>query len=158
MIEEKINSLNLDPIIIKLMDNDEGLGWSFEYAKQIEIEYKKYLSLCLEYSNLAIVPAKPVDEFWHFHILDTLKYQEDCDMIFGHFLHHFPYFGMRGKEDAENLKNAWYETIELYNKKFGSDNNDIWINSSRCPNCGRRCSNDTSSVYKVERPTLKIAI
>ena len=58
-------------------------------------------------------------EFWHFHILDTLKYQEDCDNIFGYFLHHFPYFGMRGQEDEANLKEAWNSTISLYEKTFG---------------------------------------
>jgi hypothetical protein len=62
-----------------------------------------------------------VDKFWHGHILDTLKYAEDCDVIFGRFLHHFPYFGMRGAEDAANLARAGEVTQRLYLQEFGGE-------------------------------------
>jgi hypothetical protein len=48
--------------------------------------------------------AKIVDEIWHQHILDTHAYHRDCDAIFGSYLHHFPYFGMRGDADAQALR------------------------------------------------------
>ena len=31
-----------------------------------------------------------VDEFWHQHILDTRKYRDDCENIFGHYMDHTP--------------------------------------------------------------------
>src|SRR5439155_1429263 len=34
-------------------------------------------------------------------------------------LHHFPYFGMRGEEDAANLAEAGNTTNRLYEKEFG---------------------------------------
>jgi hypothetical protein len=101
---KSINELDLEPIMVKAMDKDEGYGWSLEFTKQVSAEYKRYLILCLENPNFPMIPSKFVDDFWHLHILDTQKYQEDCSRIFGYFLHHFPYFGMRGEEDAENLK------------------------------------------------------
>jgi len=153
MNKNSIENLNLEPIMVKLMDKDEGLGWSLEYTKMVETEYKRYLQLCLENSNSAIVPAKPIDEFWHFHILDTLKYQKDCENIFGYFLHHFPYFGMRGGEDKKNLDSAWEDTLSIYKNTFKEEvNGMIWLSSARCPNCGRRV--EKSKFFMEERPRL----
>ena len=102
-----VQELDLEPIIVKAMDKESGYGWSLEYALTMEKEYKRYLTLCLEYPDYSVVTSKQVDEFWHLHILDTLKYQEDCFRIFGYFLHHFPYFGMRDQQDETNLISAW---------------------------------------------------
>src|SRR4051812_5332671 len=99
-----IQALDLDPIKFKLMEADEGHGWSREYADHTEREYKRYLILSAKYPEESLTPTKTVDKFWHAHILDTLKYAEDCQNVFGYFLHHFPYFGMRGEQDTANFK------------------------------------------------------
>lgn len=135
------------------MDKEEGLGWNLGFTKRVAEEYRKYLTLCKEYPDFPMVPSAFVDDFWHFHILDTMKYQEDCDQIFGYFLHHFPYFGMRSEEDAENLKKAWVESCELYESRFGKIDPELWPTSRRCPNCGRRCKN-TSPYFIEGRPKL----
>jgi hypothetical protein len=115
----KIHALDLAPIKFKLMDAEEGHGWSREYADRIEIEYKRFLILLAKYPEASIAPSKEVDKFWHGHILDTLKYAEDCQNVFGYFLHHFPYFGMRGSEDAANLAAAADTMNRLYRQEFG---------------------------------------
>ena len=114
----KIHALDLAPIKVKLMDKEEGHGWSREYADRIEIEYKRFLTLLVKYPEASIAPSKDVDKFWHGHILDTLKYAEDCNHVFGYFLHHFPYFGMRGDEDAANLAAAAATMNRLYHQEF----------------------------------------
>lgn len=114
----KIHAIDLAPIKVKLMDKEEGHGWSREYADQIEIEYKRFLTLLVKYPEASIAPSKDVDKFWHGHILDTLKYAEDCNHVFGYFLHHFPYFGMRGDEDAANLAAAAATMNRLYRQEF----------------------------------------
>jgi hypothetical protein len=116
----KIHALDLNPIKFKLMDAEEGHGWSREYADHVEIEYKRFLTLLVKYPEASIAPSKEIDKFWHGHILDTLKYAEDCNEVFGYFLHHFPYFGMRGKEDAANLAAAANTMNLLYHQEFGS--------------------------------------
>lgn len=101
-----LTGLDLEPIIIKAMDSEEGYGWPFAFADRVSKEYRRFLILCLEHrqdNKYLIVPSKPVDKFWHLHILDTRKYIEDCQYCFGSMLHHFPYFGMRGDQDAANL-------------------------------------------------------
>jgi len=155
-VRQTINELDLEPIMVKVMDKDEGYGWSLEFTKRVAEEYKRYLTLCLENPDFPMVPSTFVDEFWHYHILDTQKYQEDCDQVFGYFLHHFPYFGMRGEQDAQNLKNAWADSCDLYEKRFGSIDKELWPASKRCPNCGVRCR-DGHHYFKEERPRLKLA-
>jgi len=115
-----IEALDLDPIKLKLMDSEEGQGWSPEYADRMELAYKRFLTLLVTHPEVTLAPCKDVDKFWHGHILDTLKYADDCDTVFGRFLHHFPYFGMRGAEDAANLAKAAENTRRLYRREFGT--------------------------------------
>lgn len=149
-----MDKMDLEPIMVKLMDKEEGLGWSLEKVQQIANEYRNFLILCKENPDMPIVPAADVDDFWHFHILDTFNYQEDCQNYFGYFLHHFPYFGMRGEQDEANLAKAWADTCTLYESRFGSIDKDIWFASRRCPNCGRRRTNN--EMASIERPRLKL--
>src|SRR6267143_1304916 len=123
-----IEALDLDPIKLKLMDREEGQGWSREYADGMELGYKRFLTLLVTHPAETIAPSKDVDKFWHGHILDTLKYADDCQNVFGNFLHHFPYFGMRGEEDAKNLAAAAANMKRLYQQEFGSaqDHGAAW--------------------------------
>ena len=148
-----MNDLDLEPIMVKAMDKEEGYDWSLEFTHRISNEYRKFLILCLENPDFPVVPSLQIDDFWHLHILDTLKYQEDCNKYLGYFLHHFPYFGMRGEQDEANLKSAWAESCELYKKRFGEQPADLWVSSRRCPKCGR-----IESTYGMtERPRLRVA-
>lgn len=114
-----IQELDLDPIKVKLMDAEEGEGWTLEKADEVEKWYKRFLLLNFKYPDKHVVPPKSVDTFWHQHILDTRKYHEDCEQVFGYFLHHFPYFGMRGEEDAADLERAFDETLALFYREYG---------------------------------------
>jgi hypothetical protein len=140
-VMQDIDTLDLSMITMKLMDAEEGQGWSREYCDTIAVEYRRYLALSRAYPDRAIVPSKIVDTFWHGHILDTQAYEVDCRRLFGFFLHHFPYFGMRGAEDAQALGTAYDETLSLYEQHFGEPPMEIWQRSgaARCPNCGNRC-------------------
>ncbi len=136
-----LKSLDLAMIKMKLMDVEEGEGWDSDYCDRVEAEYRRYLMITCRYPEKPIVPSKIVDTFWHYHILDTQAYVADCDQILGFFLHHYPYFGMRGPEDAQALGDAYDATLELYSHHFGEPPADLWARtgSARCPNCGNRC-------------------
>ena len=106
------------------------------------------------YPTKTIVPSKDIDTFWHTHILDTKKYTTDCEILFGKYFHHFPYFGMRGKKDEDNLKQAFHETNQLYLYHFGES-----PLSSGMADCGSLCSEpkpdwDGNNFYMNERPIL----
>jgi hypothetical protein len=114
-----IQSLDFGLVKRKLMDPEEGQGWSREHAERIELAYRRYLTLLAKYPDVQIAPTRDLDRFWHGHILDTLKYAEDCQNIFGRFVHHFPYAGMRGEDDAANLRAASENMRRLYEREFG---------------------------------------
>lgn len=114
-----IEALDLEPIKMKLMDPEEGPGWSRPHADRMETAYKRFLTLLVRFPEAPLAPTKDVDKFWHGHILDTIKYAEDCEKTFGYFLHHFPYFGMRGEQDAADLRAAAARMHEIYEREFG---------------------------------------
>lgn len=117
-----IDQLDLTMVKRKLMEPfPEGRGWSADQAETAEKWYKRYLALCAIYPAEAVVPNYPIDAIWHQHILDTASYAADCDRIFGHFLHHFPYFGLRGEDDRKHRDGKFDLTNELYLRHFGED-------------------------------------
>lgn len=115
-----IDQLDLSMISFKLMDSHEGEGWTQEQCREVAMEYKRFLTLHLLYPGESIVPNLAIDTVWHYHILDTEAYYRDCKAIFGRLLHHYPYFGMKGKEDAGQFVSAFDRTKILYEKTFGS--------------------------------------
>ena len=123
-VVQAIQALDLDPIKVKLMDAEEGQGWSREYTDRMELAYKRFLTLLVKYPHETIAPTKDVDKFWHGHILDTMKYAEDCEQTFGYFLHHFPYFGMRGEDDSADLRAAAERMNALYDQEFNAPATD----------------------------------
>jgi hypothetical protein len=113
-----IAALDLDPIKVKLMHEESGEGWSLAYANEVEFEYRRFLYLMKKYPSERAAPLFDVDIFWHYHILDTMKYAADCEHIFGYFLHHFPYVGLRGADDEAAHHHVGVRMQELYEATF----------------------------------------
>ncbi|MDC8757379.1 hypothetical protein [Janthinobacterium fluminis] len=118
---QAIAALDLDPIKVKLMHQESGEGWSLEKANAVEFEYRRFLYLMKIFPAEATAPLFDVDTFWHYHILDTMKYAVDCEQVFGYFLHHFPYVGLRGEADLEAHHRVGERMKELYEETFGDD-------------------------------------
>ena len=72
-------------------------------------EYKRFLILKIENPDVGMSPTKSMDEVWHFHILDTKKYAEDCDRMFGTFLHHTPGYG---PHDSPGRPHDWLGRVD----------------------------------------------
>jgi hypothetical protein len=115
---EKVRALDFAMLQRKLIEEQ---GWTVEHAQQVESLYRKFLALNLRYRDRKICPTAPIDAFWHAHILDTRAYFRDCDVLFGEYLHHFPYFGMRGPEDRADLESTFAKSVELFIVHFGID-------------------------------------
>ena len=116
---EAIAYLDLDPIKAKLMHVESGEGWSAEKTNAVESEYRRFLCLMKLYPDEQTAPLVDVDTFWHYHILDTMKYAADCEQAFGYFLHHYPYLGMAGEGDDTQRQAGGERMRELYEKTFG---------------------------------------
>jgi hypothetical protein len=114
-----IAALDLKPIKTKLMHKESGEGWSLERANAVETEYRRFLYLMKAFPHVETAPLIDVDTFWHFHILDTMKYARDCDQAFGYFVHHYPYLGLEGENGMEMRQQAGERMRELYESTFG---------------------------------------
>lgn len=117
----KLKQLDLRSIAYELMHGSEGEKLTFEQTKQALNHYSMFLCLINLYPDRKLVPTQEIDRVWHYHILDTMKYAEDCQMLFGRFIHHFPYFGKRGKADKKNVCTAFRETQKLFQQHFNID-------------------------------------
>ena len=143
-----IAAIDLEMVKMKLRDAEEGKGWTQEQCDSAELEYKRFLHLNKNFRDEAIVPNKIMDSMWHFHILDTRSYVKDSDEVFGGYFHHFPYFGMRGEEDKQNLLNSFEKTKFLYFQEFGEEMvrdeyTDCWHD------CEGRCWHACSEIDKI---------
>jgi Glycine-rich domain-containing protein-like len=116
---QAIAHLDLEPIKVKLMHEESGEGWSLDKVNAVEFEYRRFLYLMKTFPNEQTAPLMDVDIFWHYHILDTMKYAVDCEKVFGYFLHHFPYIGLRGEDDEEAHQRVGDRMKELYEATFG---------------------------------------
>jgi hypothetical protein len=114
-----VMELELSPIKAKLMHVKSGEGWSQEKVDAVEKEYRRFLCLMKLYPDESTAPLVDVDTFWHYHILDTMKYAVDCEQVFGYFLHHYPYVGMRGEEDEQFRIDSGERMRTLYEATFG---------------------------------------
>lgn len=128
--------IDLTMVRLKLADPTEGKGWDKATLDMAEREYRRFLALHLMHPEMAIVPCGLVDSMWHAHILDTQAYAADCEQVFGFFLHHFPYFGMRSDQDAADLSDAYELTLGRYRQAFGGLPEGIWRPTDSA-NCGR---------------------
>src|SRR6267142_2457430 len=120
-----IGALDLEPIRLRVMDPELGEGWTREYAESVERAYRNYLVMLVKHPENVedIVVSKDVDEFWHTHILHTMKYTEDCEKVFGTYLHHNPDVGGRAPAEIERKAALVEKTRRLYQQEFGRGQN-----------------------------------
>ncbi|MEM6767926.1 MAG: hypothetical protein AAF655_23530 [Bacteroidota bacterium] len=119
IVKRKIDQLDLRLICRKIM-HISGKGWSEKKVERVSHAYKNFLFISFMYKEKAtIVPTEEVDDFWHYHILDTKKYYEDCMDIFGEMIHHSPYLGLDEKSGKQELASAFEETKSVYLREFG---------------------------------------
>lgn len=114
-----------------------------------EREYRRFLTLKCLYPTVSLVPSKQVDAIWHAHILDTRAYRENCLQVFGRFIDHYPYFGIYGQDDYQELKNAFAHTVALYEQHFGAyPDGGCEVQAMRCKD--HACHVPTTCACRVE--------
>jgi hypothetical protein len=114
-----IQALDLESVKLRVMDSELGEGWSREYTDSIEAAYKNYLAMLVKYPDDIedIQISKDVDHFWHMHILHTLKYADDCQRLFGNFLHHEPQPREASSADIRKRSELAEQTRRLYRQE-----------------------------------------
>lgn len=113
--------LDLVPVMAKLCHPTKGLGWTIERAQRGVEFYRRWLWLFTQrVPEQHLSPPPDVDSVWHMHILDTRKYAEDCNLMFGHMLHHNPFSGWESEEAEAEHQKIYRQTCEMYFRFFGN--------------------------------------
>ena len=120
-LENLINEDSIDLIRWK-MNNASDSGLNKEEVEIAIEEYRRFLILKMENPGVSLAPTNIMDRAWHMHILDTKRYAEDCEMMFGRFLHHRPsYNGYDSVDRTDSLTRSFVTMKSLYSVRFGHD-------------------------------------
>lgn len=138
-IMKRVDSIDFVPHGYKLQRESDWNESKINCAIKL---YKEWLVLQVLYEDLSFAPSELIDEFWHAHILDTRKYMNDCNMIKGEFIHHYPYFGLTDQENETVLESGFQLTKKLYQHHFG--HSDLGFNGDHFASCGCRSGNGGS--------------
>jgi len=136
----ELNGLDFGPLAYKLMNPEDRPGMSLEMAIDAIEKYKGFLFLYHSNPGKSISPSRYVDYVWHTHIMDTELYFVQTALLFGHYLHHFPFFGKRGSDDEGHLLEAAEFTKSQALRYFGWDD-DGWCGTGRKPHFPRPHAN-----------------
>lgn len=109
-LDPDIATLNLEPIAFKVCMDE---GWSVSEVDAIELEYRAFLQAHRNNPDMFLVPSRKIDKFWHHHILDTEKYIADCELLFGKYMHHYPYSGLLDLDDAAQQAKRYAATRQI---------------------------------------------
>lgn len=117
-IKVLISSIDLSPVIKRMVKIHH---WTQQEALLSADQYKNFLFLKKKYGNkYSLPPSIDIDEIWHNHILNTKKYAEDCNIIFGEYLHHTPHHGENEEISQQELESLFEnETQALHFQEFG---------------------------------------
>jgi hypothetical protein len=111
-VRKAIDSLDLEKIDAKAM---KLYRWRRPRARAADVWYRNFLWLCYKHGSPLAAIGRDADDLWHLHILDTPKYTNDCQRIFGSYLSHRPIYGRPTAEDRDMFE----DTKELYLAEYG---------------------------------------
>lgn len=120
----RLNSLDFGPLAYKLMHAEDRPGLSLDQAIDAVKKYKGFLFLYHSSQGASISPSRYIDYVWHTHIVDTEVYSVQTAYLFGHYMHHFPFFGKRSADDQRTLLDAAQRTMKAASSYFNWDEDD----------------------------------
>ena len=114
---KKLQTLDWQTIRHHLLNSDEGRDFTRAQAARAIWQYGLFLFLARQYPGIRLVPTKEIDAVLHAHIATDQQYQDDCQTLFGGFVHHSAGLGTRG--DRAQWLEAFDRTKQLFEKTFG---------------------------------------
>lgn len=83
-----IEALDLSFVEMRLR---RKLAWEHGRVVPAIEQYRRFLQSIRDTPNESHRPlSRDMDAVWHEHILHTKRYAEDCQALFGRFVHHTP--------------------------------------------------------------------
>lgn len=114
----KIMNLDLEPVRYFLSEYNSGPLWNIITANQVELLYRQFLYIQVQYTDFRAVPTDYIDEFWHTHILMTERYHSDCNYLCNEYIHHDPLFGTRSDYERNYYTLCKKKTLLCFQEDF----------------------------------------
>jgi hypothetical protein len=109
--DQRLARVDLSKVMTEVVDEN---GLSAADAARAEDLYRKYLTLIHKFPGQDFTPSRLIDLVWHAHITHTQQYMNDCDLLFGHYLHHIMI-----ADQPERLEFSRETTSERFEQSFG---------------------------------------
>jgi hypothetical protein len=106
-LDSEVLALDLAPVRYQLA---VVCGWSLARIVEAERQYRCFLQLIRSDPLTAHAPTRDADECWHQHILCTALYLRDCQNLFGAYVHHYPFSGRFGADDAHQQRQRFEQS------------------------------------------------
>ncbi|WP_414530652.1 hypothetical protein [Nodularia chucula] len=119
---EKLQEVDFSAIACYFMYIKHDNPWSRERTLGALTGYMMFLFLISVYHpHYHLVPDLDTDHFWHTHIfLKTDKYHQDCQKLFGYYLHHQSHLTV-GETQEYDSQGDFANTLLLLKKHFGTE-------------------------------------
>jgi hypothetical protein len=101
------------------------------------LEFKRFLALPVLYpddSPQSFAPSLPLDALWHAFILNTPRYREFCDRVYGRYLDHVP-GASRHQTEGRVFAGPMQFTVEKINGAFEGVSKRFWRKITFCGPC-----------------------
>jgi hypothetical protein len=101
------------------------------------LEFKRFLALPLLYpgrQEFPFVPSLRLDALWHAFILNTPRYREFCERVYGQYLDHLP---AKSRKETERrvFRGPMQFTVESISRAFDNVNKYYWNKIAFCGPC-----------------------
>lgn len=121
---ERLQQLDLQPIADSLKKNITPVTGTVALPiPSMLVAYLQFLFLMYRYPHLNLVPPSVIVPIWQAHILDTQKYQQDCQQLFGSLdlAHYYACPLPLSTTEQQQLINYFATTCALFETHFGTN-------------------------------------
>jgi len=124
---QEIDSEDYSGVIWKTREMlcETGFEPSDEYLEKGVLSLKQYYAIALLDPKNGHAVSKPIDPFWHSHILFTKSYTEFSYRVMGDYMHHEP-LDTKSPEQVRNVSTLWSYTLRILPEMFSYIDGTFW--------------------------------
>ena len=134
LIQEKLQAIDNEDysnVIWKTREMlcETGFEPTDNYLDNGILALKQYYAIALLDPKNGHAVSKPIDPFWHAHILFTKSYMNFSNKVMGGYMHHEP-LNTNNPEQLKNVSALWSYTLRLLPEMFSYIDPVFWPNDN----------------------------
>jgi len=128
---QRIDAEDFDLVMLKVAEDLAATGKvvTRDYLERGIFALKQYYAVAMLDPANAHSITRPIDPFWHAHILCTAEYRKFCDDVVGEYMDHVP-LDKRNPNKVKNVRQLYAYTIKIIPRLFLDIDLDFWPEAS----------------------------